>query len=112
MAKTPSKLHPIQPPAAPAAPAPVPDVGPLHTAVEPALAEVQAAVTAIEAAVETAEPVQTAEVVQAQTRYGFPVYVPTQKKLLAPNEVYPLILDAWVRNQLEQERGALVRAKL
>jgi hypothetical protein len=55
---------------------------------------------------------QTAEIVQARTRYGFPVYVPTQKKLLAPAEIYPLILDSWVRNQLEQERGALVRVKL
>jgi hypothetical protein len=38
--------------------------------------------------------------------------VPTQKKLLAPNETCPLILDAWVKNQLEQERGALVRVTL
>lgn len=61
-----------------------------------------------------AEPLtpQTSEIVQARTRYGFPVYVPTQKKLLAPAETYPLILDSWVRNQLEQERGALVRVTL
>jgi hypothetical protein len=58
------------------------------------------------------EDVVTPEIVQAQTRYGFPVYVPTQKKLLAPNEIAPLILDAWVKNQLEQERGALVRVRL
>jgi hypothetical protein len=57
-------------------------------------------------------PTQTAEVVEVQTRYGFPVYVPTQKKQIAPADVVPLILDSWVRNQLEQPNGALVRARL
>jgi hypothetical protein len=93
MAKTPTKI-PLQP---------IPEV---EQAVSPPAPTAASAPLSL---VEPAPPAQTAEVIQAKTRYGFPVYVPTQKKLLAPAEIYPLILDAWVKNQLEQERGALVR---
>ena len=95
MAKAPTKIV--------AQPTPLADFEP------PALAQPEPS-----AALAQAEPTtpQTSEIVQARTRYGFPVYVPTQKKLLAPAETYPLILDSWVRNQLEQERGALVKVTL
>ena len=44
---------------------------------------------------------QTVEQGLVQTRHGFPVYVPTQMKTLAPRTPTPLVLDAWVRNQIE-----------
>lgn len=102
MAKAPTKSV-AQP-----TPPPLPKIEPLPEV--PAIAPVLVVEAA--PALEAFEPPQTAEVIQASTRYGFPVYVPTQKKLIAPNDIVPLILDSWVRNQLEQERGALVRAKL
>ena len=103
MAKTPSKptLPPL--PKAPAAPViPSPEV----------VAAIEAVpVTVVEPLVELTPRSESAEVAHIKTRYGFPVYVPTQRKLLAPNEICPLIVDSWVRNQLTQERGALVRVE-
>ena len=101
MAKAPTKI--VAQPTPPL----LPELEPIFPAISPAADPPVLAKTEGSPA-----PVQTAEVVQARTRYGFPVYVPTQKKLLAPAETYPLILDSWVRNQLEQERGALVRVAL
>lgn len=100
MAKAPTKIV-AQP-----TPPPLPELEPSFPAASSAA---DAPVLAKTGGSPAPAPAQTAEVVQARTRYGFPVYVPTQKKLLAPAETYPLILDSWVRNQLEQERGALVR---
>jgi hypothetical protein len=102
MAKTASKptLPPL--PKAPAAPV-----------LEPVAIEAAPAPPVIaEPLVELTPRSESAEVAHIKTRYGFPVYVPTQRKLLAPNEICPLIVDSWVRNQLTQERGALVRVEI
>lgn len=105
MAKTPSKQ--TLPPLPKAPVIPEPEVVAAVEAVPVVMVEPTPAPT-----VELTPRSEAAEVAHVQTRYGFPVYVPTQRKLLAPNEVCPLIVDSWVRNQLTQERGALVRVEI
>lgn len=53
-----------------------------------------------EPAVEPGPAIQTVEQGTVQTKYGFPLYVPTQMKTLAPRTPTPLVLDAWVKNQI------------
>jgi hypothetical protein len=49
-----------------------------------------------------------APIARVRTRYRFPVYIASQRKTLIPDEICPVIVDAWVRNQLSMERGSLV----
>lgn len=51
-----------------------------------------------------------APIARVRTRYRFPVYIASQRKTLVPDEICPVIVDAWVRNQLSMERGSLVEA--
>jgi hypothetical protein len=44
-----------------------------------------------------------------EVRHGLPVYVASQRKLLYPNHVYPVIVDHWVDAQLRLPNGALRR---
>ena len=55
------------------------------------------------------EPPQVAEVAQVTTRYTHPVYIASQHKLVHPGEVCPVIVDGWVRHQLEHQQGSLIR---
>ncbi len=54
-------------------------------------------------------PKQTAEVAQVEVRHGMPVYIASQRKLIYPNHVYPVIVDRWVEQQLRLPNGALRR---
>ena len=56
----------------------------------------------------TPEP-QVAEIAQVTTRYTHPVYIASQHKLVHPGEVCPVIVDGWVRHQLEHQQGSLIR---
>jgi hypothetical protein len=38
-----------------------------------------------------------------------PVYIASQRKLIYPNHVYPVIVDRWVEQQLRLPNGALRR---
>jgi hypothetical protein len=60
--------------------------------------------------VERADPINrpNAPIARVRTRYQFPVYIASQRKTLVPDEICPVIVDAWVRNQLAMERGSLV----
>ena len=53
---------------------------------------------------------QTAEVAQVTTRYTHPVYIASQHKLVHPGEICPVIVDGWVRHQLEHQQGSLIKA--
>ena len=44
--------------------------------------------------------IQTVEQGLVQTKHGFPLFVPTQMKTLQPRTPTPLVLDAWVKNQI------------
>jgi hypothetical protein len=56
------------------------------------------------------EPKPTvAEVATVKTRYSMPVFIPTQKKVLAPGILYPVIVDNWVKRQLSLPAGAVVK---
>ena len=50
-----------------------------------------------------------AEVANVRTRYAMPVFLASQKKVLAPGTVYPVIVDNWVRRQLSLPAGAIVK---
>jgi hypothetical protein len=50
----------------------------------------------------------SAPIARVRTRYRFPVYIASQRKTIIPDEICPVIVDAWVRNQLSMERGSLV----
>ena len=60
--------------------------------------------------VERSDPTDrpNAPIAQVRTRYRFPVYIASQRKTVIPDEICPVIVDAWVRNQLSMERGSLV----
>ena len=53
---------------------------------------------------------QTAEVAQVTTRYTHPVYIASQHKLVHPGEICPVIVDGWVRHQLDHQQGSLIRS--
>ena len=53
---------------------------------------------------------QVAEVAQVTTRYTHPVYIASQHKLVHPGEICPVIVDGWVRHQLEHQQGSLIRS--
>ena len=53
---------------------------------------------------------QTAEIAQVTTRYTHPVYIASQHKLVHPGEICPVIVDGWVRHQLEHQQGSLIRS--
>lgn len=55
-------------------------------------------------------PAQTAEIAQVTTRYTHPVYIASQHKLVHPGEICPVIVDGWVRHQLEHQQGSLIRS--
>ena len=57
---------------------------------------------------EPAKP-EKAEVANVRTRYAMPVFLASQKKVLAPGTVYPVIVDNWVRRQLSLPAGAIVK---
>lgn len=42
----------------------------------------------------------TVEQANVRTKHNFPMYIPTQQKTLMPGFSAPLVLDAWVKNQL------------
>jgi len=43
-----------------------------------------------------------------RTRFSFPVYVPTQQKVVRPGTICPIVIDDWVQNQLSFEYGSLI----
>ncbi len=53
---------------------------------------------------------QVAEIAQVTTRYTHPVYIASQHKLVHPGEICPVIVDGWVRHQLEHQQGSLIRS--
>ncbi len=53
---------------------------------------------------------QTAEIAQVTTRYTHPVYIASQHKLVHPGEICPVIVDGWVRHQVEHQQGSLIKA--
>ena len=53
---------------------------------------------------------QVAEIAQVTTRYTHPVYIASQHKLVHPGEICPVIVDGWVRHQLEHQQGSLIKA--
>lgn len=57
----------------------------------------------------TPEP-QVAEIAQVTTRYTHPVYIASQHKLVHPGEICPVIVDGWVRHQLDHQQGSLIRS--
>ena len=57
----------------------------------------------------TSEP-QVAEIAQVTTRYTHPVYIASQHKLVHPGEICPVIVDGWVKHQLEHQQGSLIRS--
>ena len=57
----------------------------------------------------TPEP-QVAEIAQVTTRYTHPVYIASQHKLVHPGEICPVIVDGWVKHQLEHQQGSLIRS--
>lgn len=59
--------------------------------------------------VEAPEP-QVAEIAQVTTRYTHPVYIASQHKLVHPGEICPVIVDGWVRHQLDHQQGSLIRS--
>ena len=67
-------------------------------------------VTALQEALAPPDPPQTAEIAQVTTRYTHPVYIASQHKLVHPGEVCPVIVDGWVRHQLEHQQGSLIRS--
>ncbi len=56
------------------------------------------------------EPPQTSEIAQVTTRYTHPVYIASQHKLVHPGEICPVIVDGWVKHQLEHQQGSLIRS--
>ena len=54
--------------------------------------------------------IQVAEIAQVSTRYTHPVYIASQHKLVHPGEICPVIVDGWVRHQLEHQQGSLIRS--
>ena len=64
----------------------------------------------VEAPAPVAPEPQTAEVAQVTTRYTHPVYIASQHKLVHPGEICPVIVDGWVRHQLEHQQGSLIRS--
>lgn len=76
----------------------------------PAAPEVSSLPSALSATPPSPPPTkQTAEIAQVEVRHGLPVYVASQRKLLYPNHVYPVIVDHWVDAQLRLPNGALRR---
>ena len=53
---------------------------------------------------------QVAEIAQVTTRYTHPVYIASQHKLVHPGEICPVIVDGWVRHQLDHQQGSLIRS--
>ncbi len=53
---------------------------------------------------------QVAEIAQVTTRYTHPVYIASQHKLVHPGEICPVIVDSWVRHQLDHQQGSLIRS--
>ena len=59
--------------------------------------------------VQAPEP-QVGEIAQVTTRYTHPVYIASQHKLVHPGEICPVIVDGWVRHQLDHQQGSLIRS--
>jgi hypothetical protein len=84
---------------APAAPV-MPGLASVQATPEPALLNPSAVVAQPEPAPVPEPTIQTVEQGMVQTKHGFALYVPTQQKTLAPRTPTPLVLDAWVKNQI------------
>ena len=74
-----------------------PVVTPTHPALDPVEVVLQDTPPAPEPVKSSTKVVEQGTV---QTKHGFPLYVPTQHKTLAPRTPTPLVLDAWVKNQI------------
>jgi hypothetical protein len=94
------KKIPAKAPAAPALPGLASVQATPEPTSEPALLNPSAVVAQPDPDPAPAPTIQTVEQGMVQTKHGFALYVPTQQKTLAPRTPTPLVLDAWVKNQI------------